>query len=96
MHQIKTAGRGGRITGTTSVVGPIADVHEAMSMINRSMTKPVGNKGRTAWSIRDSVNMDGVGMKFGNIHQAPFELTPIRTWGFYEILLDKLGYTSSN
>jgi hypothetical protein len=64
-----------------------------MAMANRSMTKAVGAEFRTAGRVADSVNLHGAGMRFDREHSAEFMFRCHRTWVFYGLLLEKLGYT---
>ncbi|MDQ3622595.1 MAG: alpha/beta hydrolase [Verrucomicrobiota bacterium] len=80
--------------GATRVV---TDGHEAMAMVNQSMTKAVGAEGRTGGSIGSAVDLNGPGISFGNHqdakHQAIFEFRSDKTWQFYESLMRNLEYT---
>lgn len=70
----------------------VTDKHEAMSMVNQSMTKPAGNKSGIGGSVSDEVDLNSLGMLFGDEHEAVFKLVPSKTWIFYEKLMLKLTY----
>lgn len=72
----------------------LTDPHESMSMVNQSMTKPVGGESRTSGSVdlSMSVDMNGPGMVFGKEHQAEFMWVPSKTWKFYQMFMEKPDY----
>jgi hypothetical protein len=77
-------------------IGPgdraVTDPHEAMAMVNQSMTKPAGNESRTAGSVKTGVDLNAVGMAFDKEHEAAFKWLYCKTWKFYARLLEEMNY----